>query len=112
MMSGMNGRPIVLNNLKYDVDVGALERYASSEEATRAASDDPSALAAGRAAGRAAAAGSLRSACACPFCAASAADVDRVTAGACLILAPLSSRSWIASSMLSPASCVRRRAPR
>jgi len=51
-------------------------------------------------------------ACGCPFCAASAADVDRVTAGACLILAPLSSRSWIASSMLSFASCVRRRAPR
>ena len=42
MMIGMNERPIVLSNLKYDVDVGALERYASTEEATRAASDDPS----------------------------------------------------------------------
>ena len=31
MMIGMNGRPIVINNLKYDVDVCALERYASSE---------------------------------------------------------------------------------
>ena len=42
VMIGLNGRPIVLSNLKYDVDVGALERYASSEEATRAASNDPS----------------------------------------------------------------------
>ena len=42
MMIGMNGRPIVLSILKYDVDVGALDRYASSEEATRAASNDPS----------------------------------------------------------------------
>ena len=41
-MIGLNGRPIVLNNLKYDIDVCALERYASSEKATRAASDDPS----------------------------------------------------------------------
>ena len=41
-MIGMNGRPIVLNNLKYDIDVGAMERYASSEEATRVACDDPS----------------------------------------------------------------------
>ena len=40
-MIGYNGRPIVLN-MKYAVDVGALERYASTEEATRAASDDPS----------------------------------------------------------------------
>ena len=32
----------MLNSMKYDVDVAALERYASSEEAARAASEDPS----------------------------------------------------------------------
>ena len=41
IMIGLNGKPVVLPNLKYDVDVDALERYASSEEAMRAASADP-----------------------------------------------------------------------
>ena len=46
-MIGSNGRPIVLSSIRYKVDVAALARYASTDEAARLASDDDTELRAG-----------------------------------------------------------------
>ncbi len=39
-MIGSNGRPIVLNAIRYKVDAAALAQYAASDEADRVASND------------------------------------------------------------------------
>ncbi|MBP59914.1 MAG: hypothetical protein CMJ62_00185 [Planctomycetaceae bacterium] len=46
-MIGSNGRPIVLNAIRYKVDTAALTQYAASEEAVRVASSDETELRAG-----------------------------------------------------------------
>ena len=46
-MIGSNGRPIVLNGVKYKVDAAALAQYAASDEAKRAASCEETEVRAG-----------------------------------------------------------------
>ena len=46
-MIGSNGRPVVLNTVKYKVDAAALAQYAASDAASRNASSDETEIRAG-----------------------------------------------------------------
>ena len=46
-MIGSNGRPVILNSVKYKVDAAALAQYAASDAAIRNASSDETEIRAG-----------------------------------------------------------------